>query len=131
MVALASKEDCSSTCTASPRTLKEWTDHFALGRHGTDEITFWCTRNSCKIRSYEGAMELEAQAGQSNRDRDTALSRQALSTTLSVATDEFENYQLGSDESLITVSLKEFKAIIEFAVGVGNNIDLHFSAGGE
>ncbi|CAD6570422.1 MAG: Cell cycle checkpoint control protein rad9b [Cyphobasidiales sp. Tagirdzhanova-0007] len=73
----------------------------------------------------------EAQAGQSNRDRDTALSRQALSTTLSVATDEFENYQLGSDESLITVSLKEFKAIIEFAVGVGNNIDLHFSAGGE
>lgn len=131
MVALASKEACLSMCKASPRTLKEWTDHFALGKHGTDEVTLWCTRNSCKLRSFEGAVDTEGQDGHSSRGKENALSKQALSTTLTIATDEFEKYQLGNEEALITISLKEFKAIIDFAVGVGNSIDIHFKAGGE
>lgn len=128
MIAIASKDNCPNRFTASPRVIKDWTDYFMLGRHGTDEITFWCTRNSCKIRSFEGAQEQH----DGTRPRDSAsLSKQSISTTLSVETGEFDSYNLESDEALVTVTLKELKAIIDYAINIGNSIDFYFSTGGQ
>lgn len=151
MVALANKDDCTSIVTASPRIVKDWTDHFMPGKHGTDEITFWYTSRECKVRSYEDVSLKSAQvsaavagtsaAGSRNGKKkatDDTLSRQSISTTLMIRTEEFDAYSLNdadgdpnNAEALITVTLKEFKAIIEFAAAVANSLDMHFSQGGE
>lgn len=52
---------CTSTWTASSRVLKEWTDHFHLRTAGggnasaTDEITFYMTKDDCRLRSFNDA----------------------------------------------------------------------------
>lgn len=131
MVAIASKDSCPNSFTASPRVIKDWTDHFLLGKHGTDEITFWCTRSTCKIRSFEGAHSInEGSATRKSKDG-SQLAKQAISTTLSVDTNEFDSYNLESDEVLLTVTLKELKAIIDYAINVGNSLDFNFSTGGQ
>lgn len=150
MVALANKDECTSSVTASPRIVKDWTDHFMPGRHGTDEITFWYTSRSCKVRSYEDVSLKNAAAaaaagagtaanGKKRAGKETdGLSRQSISTTLTLDTAEFDVYNLNdadgdanNAEVLITVTLKEFKAIIELAAGVANSLEMHFSQGGE
>jgi hypothetical protein len=126
MVAIANKDTCPNSFTASPRVIKDWTDYFLLGKHGTDEITFWCTPSTCKIRSFEGAHDIQPNA------RDGAsLSKQSISTTLNVDTGEFDSYNLQADQALITVTLKELKAIIDYAINIGNSIDFYFSTGGQ
>lgn len=128
MVAIASKDACPNSFTASPRVIKDWTDYFLLGKYGTDEITFWCTRTACKIRSFEGANV----ANDGARSKDSAsLSKQSISTTLSVETGEFDSYNLDTDEALITVTLKELKAIIDYAINLGNSLEFYFSTGGQ
>lgn len=129
MVAIASKDNCPNSFTASPRVIKDWTEYFMLGRHGTDEITFWCTPNACKIRSFEGSNDAPEGAGRSKDS--AALSKQSISTTLRVETGEFDSYNLESDEALITVTLKEIKAIIDYAINIGNSIEFYFSTGGQ
>lgn len=128
MVAIASKDTCPNSFVASPRVIKDWTDYFLLGKHGTDEITFWCTRTACKIRSFEGSHE----ANDGPRTKDSAsLSKQSISTTLSVETGEFDSYTLETEEALITVTLKELKAIIDYAINLGNSLEFYFSTGGQ
>ena len=150
MVALANNDDCTSSVTASPRIVKDWTDHFMPGRHGTDEITFWYTTRECRVRSYEdvslkNAVAAAAAAGNSGsgngnkrKPKEDSLSKQSISTTLTIETQEFDAYDLNdadgdanNAEALITVTLKEFKAIIEFAAAVANSLEMHFSQGGE
>lgn len=129
LIALADIQDCANKITASPRTLKEWTDHFMLGRLGTDEITLWCQRSTCKLKSFEDANDVELNRGASINSQ--ALGRQTISTSLTVAVDEFAEYAMGIDEALITVPLKEFKAIIDYTIGSGEDVDIHFNRGGE
>jgi hypothetical protein len=105
-----------------------------VGKHGTDEITLWYTRTTCKLRSFQGALDIEPypdSRNQTKKEKEAYLSKQNVDTTLTVQTEEFEKYAIGSDEALITISLKEFKAVIDFAVGVGDSVDLHFQVGGE
>lgn len=63
--------------------------------------------------------------------KDLLSAKQSVTTTLTVNTEEFDNYQLGSAEALITVSLKEIKALTEFALGMGDVLSWYFSNGGE
>ena len=119
------------------------------GRHGTDEITFWFTSRECKVRSYEDISLRNAAAaaaggsttaanGSKRKMKEDSLSKQSISTTLAIETQEFDSYNLNdadgdanNAEALITVTLKEFKAIIEFAAAVANSLEMHFTQGGE
>ena len=129
-IALAEKEACASFFTVSPRIVKDWTDHFMLGKHGTDEVTFWCTSKACKIKSFEDTASVEA-ARRNTKSKDLLGGKQSISTTLSVATEEFDAYELAGDTALITVSLKEVKALLDFAMGMGDVLNWHFDQGGQ
>ena len=158
MVAIADAEDCSSRVTVAPRTIKDWVEHFALGRHGSEEITFWFTPTGCKIKSYESASagpalerdEVHTTSTRTGKKRtDDILSKQTISTSLNVATVDFDDYQVNAvvqeddeertetgrpndgAEALITVTLKEFKAMIEHAMAINSPVVLHFTRGGE
>ena len=158
MVAIADAEDCSSHVTVAPRTIKDWVEHFALGRHGSEEITFWFTPTGCKIKSYESASagpalerdEVHTTSTRTGKKRtDDVLSKQTISTSLNVATVDFDEYQVSAcarkddeertetgrpdegAEALITVTLKEFKAMIEYAMAINSPVILHFTRGGE
>lgn len=126
MIALADKNACTSTWVAPPRIVKDWTDHFMLGKHGCDEITFWCKPDRCSIKSHDSANEVDLESA-SVKEK---LSKKAISTTLSITIDQFEEYNLG-EEALLTVQLKELKAIVDFAMSSGNPMNVFFTRGGE
>jgi hypothetical protein len=59
-----------------------------------------------------------------------------MSTTLTVDTEEFDRYRVSwaeydGEPQPITFSLKEFKAIISLADGLGSPLEAFFSTGGE
>ena len=57
------------------------------------------------------------------------LKLKAVSTTLTVDVDEFDDYQVATDD-LITFALKEFKAIINLAKDLNNAVEAAYSVGG-
>jgi hypothetical protein len=54
LMALATREDCTSSWVANPKVLAEWMGHFwSKKTAGTEEITFECGKEHCRIKSYE------------------------------------------------------------------------------
>ncbi|GAA5940090.1 uncharacterized protein JCM15063_001700 [Sporobolomyces koalae] len=120
------KSDCTSTWKASSKILKEWTDHFHLrtGNHAlTDEITFYCSQLACRLKSFIDT------ASEQSLSENEIMSTRPLTTELSVATEDFDLWDL-SDSQVITFALKEFKAIITLSDSLALPITAHFTKGG-
>lgn len=104
---------CINASTAS-----EWLDHF-LSSSRTGEITLLCTPSSCIARSKEE--ELPEARGQV---------RKAIQTEVKIAVDEFRDYCV-LEECRLTFSLREFKATVALAEGLGVALEINFSDGDE
>ncbi|TIB71756.1 hypothetical protein E3Q23_03648 [Wallemia mellicola] len=106
--------ECANEVVANARVLSDWLDHFTpFSVH--NDITLICTETSARFAS----------AGESIRDA-TRLKDQSTATLVQVDTTEFELYGVRRDAAM-NFSMKEFKAIIQLAEGLGAPITLMFS----
>ncbi|TKA55252.1 hypothetical protein B0A53_02222 [Rhodotorula sp. CCFEE 5036] len=132
--------------TASSRVLKDWMTHFheragsssggGGGGAGTDEVTFYCGRQECRLKSFNDV-------DRSGPTNDVFMTR-ALSTEVTVDTANFDTYHVPSPPSsssssscassggvrVVTFAQKEFKAIINLAEPLQAPLTAHFSTGG-
>ncbi|KWU46313.1 hypothetical protein RHOSPDRAFT_32317 [Rhodotorula sp. JG-1b] len=133
--------------SASSRVLKDWMTHFherassgtgggggGGGGAGTDEVTFYCARQECRLRSFNDV-------DRSGPTNDVFMTR-ALSTEVTVDTADFDTYHVPSPPSsssspssasgvrVVTFAQKEFKAIINLAEPLQVPLTAHFSTGG-
>ncbi|KAJ9474945.1 hypothetical protein PHBOTO_004835 [Pseudozyma hubeiensis] len=102
----------------NPSTATEWLDHF-LSSSRTGEITLHCTPDTCIARSKEEEIP-EAKGGV----------RKAISTEVKIAVEEFKEYCV-LEEVKMTFSLREFKATVGLAEGLGVGVEVNFSGGDE
>ncbi|GAC94821.1 hypothetical protein PHSY_002394 [Pseudozyma hubeiensis SY62] len=102
----------------NPSTATEWLDHF-LSSSRTGEITLHCTPDACIARSKEEEIP-EAKGGM----------RKAISTEVKIAVEEFKEYCV-LEEVKMTFSLREFKATVGLAEGLGVGVEVNFSGGDE
>ncbi|CBQ69007.1 related to DNA repair protein rad9 [Sporisorium reilianum SRZ2] len=102
----------------NPQTASEWLDHF-LSSSRTGEITLHCTPHACIARSKEEEMP-----------ESRGSIRKAIATEVKVAVEEFKEYCV-LDEVKLTFSLREFKATVGLAEGLGVPLEVNFSEGDE
>ncbi|GAA5982198.1 hypothetical protein JCM10908_004780 [Rhodotorula pacifica] len=129
--------------TASSRVLKDWMMHFhdrsggggagggsgagggggarGGGGGGTDEVTFYCSRGECRLKSFNDV-------DRSGPTNDMFTSR-SLSTEVTVDTQDFDTYHVPSPR-VVTFAQKEFKAIINLAEPLQAPLTATFSTGG-
>ncbi|KAK4056823.1 hypothetical protein OIO90_002073 [Microbotryomycetes sp. JL221] len=123
LYARASRATCTSSWLAPSRVLKDWTDHFHLKTGstggGTDEISFYHSDTACVLKSFGADV---------NQAVDYLGSR-PLGTELMVDVGDFERYDVDGSP-LITINLKELKAIIALADATETNLDAAFTQGG-
>ncbi|GAA6021631.1 hypothetical protein JCM11491_001245 [Sporobolomyces phaffii] len=125
------RDACTARWKASSKVLRDWTDHFYLrtnpsgGATMTDEITFYCTDTSCRLKSF-----VDTSSEQNMSDNEIMASR-PLTTELSVDTEDFDMWDLPDpDPVVITFALKEFKAVINLSEALSLPITCHFTRGG-
>ncbi|TIA98315.1 hypothetical protein E3P92_02791 [Wallemia ichthyophaga] len=109
---------CTSSIIANARVLRDWLDHFTQFNINND-ITLICSESSARF----------ANASDSNYDKTVAagkLKDQSTQTLVQVETTEFDYYAVYEDVA-INFSLKEFKAILQLAEGLGAPIRLMFT----
>ncbi|PWY98123.1 hypothetical protein BCV70DRAFT_202294 [Testicularia cyperi] len=100
------------------QTAQEWTEHF-LSSSKNGEITFLCGPGSCIARSKEE----DLQDGKGHIPK-------AIHTEVKIAVDEFREYSV-LEESLMTFSLREFKAAVTLAETLQVPLEVNFSDGDE
>lgn len=109
---------CTSSIIANARVLRDWLDHFTQFNINND-ITLICSETSARF----------ANASDSNYDKTVAagkLKDQSTQTLVQVDTTEFDYYAVYEDVAF-NFSLKEFKAVIQLAEGLGAPIRLMFT----
>ncbi|GAA99440.1 uncharacterized protein L969DRAFT_93901 [Mixia osmundae IAM 14324] len=122
-VAVVSWQSCTSRYVAAPRTLKDLANHFWGKRGGTEEVTFFFTDALVKIKSFEDA---QLKPGMSASE---IFKHRPMATTVMMETEEYDAYEIHGNP-LITLGLKEFKSIVDFANGIGFAIEAGFTNGG-
>ncbi|KAK4047020.1 hypothetical protein OIV83_005706 [Microbotryomycetes sp. JL201] len=104
-------------------TLPTRTDHFHLktsaGGGGTDEISFYHSDTACVLKSFGAELNKAADY----------LGARPLGTELAVDVGDFERYDV-EGQPLITINLKELKAIIVLAEATDTSLDAAFTRGG-
>ncbi|KAM0787645.1 hypothetical protein ACM66B_003709 [Microbotryomycetes sp. NB124-2] len=123
LYARASRAACTSSWLAPSRVLKDWTDHFHLktsaGGGGMDEISFYHSETACVLKSFGAEV---------NKAVDY-LGARPLGTELMVDVGDFERYDVDG-QPLITINLKELKAIVVLADATDTSLDAAFTKGG-
>lgn len=112
----AGNTDVPNMFSINAQTAQEWTEHF-LSSSRNGDITFYCTPESCTAKS---------------KDEDIAEGkgqiRKAIHTEVKIAMDNFREYSVVS-ESLLTFSLREFKATVTLAETLQVPLEIRFSDG--
>lgn len=109
-------QNVPNSFTINAQTAQEWTEHF-LSSAKNGDITFYCTPDSCIARSKEE--DIAEGKGQI---------RKAIHTEVKIAMENFREYTVIS-ESLLTFSLKEFKATVTLAETLQVPLKIKFSDG--
>ncbi|KAJ1752773.1 hypothetical protein LPJ79_000909 [Coemansia sp. RSA 1821] len=121
------KQEFKSQWQVDAKVAAEWVGHFA---RGLAEVSMWMSASEVRLRSWsEGRY---ATNGRTQIDTATAATSRALQTELALVPAEFDSYSLaGSRPIELTYSLREFRAILQYAEAVGQPMTARFNKGGD
>lgn len=108
--------DTPNMFSINAQTAQEWTEHF-LSSAKNGDITFSCNPDSCTARSKEE--DIAEGKGQI---------RKSIHTEVKIAMENFRDYSVVT-ESVLTFSLKEFKATVTLAETLQTPLEIRFSDG--
>ncbi|KAH8915146.1 hypothetical protein BT69DRAFT_1356959 [Atractiella rhizophila] len=127
----ATQSSTSSSWSISASKLKKLMDHFqGSGGNGKDEITMLFGEDRIKMKSLEESDDYVG-APKGKRAKTSEKHRpQGTSTEVSPDIEDFDEYNV-IGESIITINLKDFKAIIFLADSLESTIEAFFSTAGD
>ncbi|KAI8999830.1 Rad9-domain-containing protein [Gaertneriomyces semiglobifer] len=115
--AIYTKHTCRNKWTISSKITSDWLVHF---HHRLEEVTMACGSDYITFSSFtESVIGEEADL----------LANRAMQTELEVDPRDFDVYDI-KDETRITFNLKEFKAALSFADGMGQPLSAFFDGPG-
>ncbi|KAJ2850030.1 hypothetical protein IWW36_002215 [Coemansia brasiliensis] len=121
------KQEFKSQWQVDAKVAAEWVGHFA---RGLAEVSMWMSASEVRLRSWSESRY--STNGRTQIDTATAATERALQTELTLVPAEFDSYSLAGTRPIeLTYSLREFRAVLQYAEAVGQPMMARFNKGGD
>ncbi|KAJ2316225.1 hypothetical protein IWW52_003752 [Coemansia sp. RSA 2704] len=120
------RRDFKSHWRVGAKVAADWVSHFA---RGLSEVSFWMSASQVQLRSWS-----EGQYVNTGRTQIDAIdtTQRSLLTELTLVPAEFDVYELAGTHPIeLTFSLREFRALLQYAEAMDMPLTARFNKGGD